>query len=88
MRSYLAKILRLVDTCGAFAVLAHMGYPMREWPTNASAHDRLEGYEAEYRAVLRALERSGRILEVNARWPWLATRSSDGGTSKAALRCA
>lgn len=64
LRSYLSGTLEMVEADGSFGVLAHLDYPKRYWP-----HDRVPfveaDFEAEYRAVLRALARSGRALEVN-----------------------
>ena len=45
-------------------VLAHIDYPVRHWPAQAGRFDAAV-FEDEYRAVLRALARSGRTLEVN-----------------------
>ncbi len=64
VRAYLAEALRMVESTDAFAVLAHIDYPVRRWPASAGAFDPAS-FEAEYRAVLRALARSGRALEVN-----------------------
>ena len=47
-----------------FAVLAHIDYPVRHWPAQAGRFDAAV-FEDEYRAVLAALARSGRMLEVN-----------------------
>ena len=35
MRDYLAEVARLVAGCDAFAVLAHIDYPVRYWPAEA-----------------------------------------------------
>jgi histidinol-phosphatase (PHP family) len=54
----------LVESDVPFGVLTHLDYPKRYWP-----HDDLpfaeSDYQDEYRTVLRALARSGRVLEVN-----------------------
>lgn len=68
MRDYLKEVLRLVETCDTFEVLAHIDYPKRAWPKNARPF-REEDFEEEYRAVLRELSRSGRVLEVNTASP-------------------
>jgi histidinol-phosphatase (PHP family) len=64
MRAYLAEVLRLAESPAPFAVLAHIDYPVRYWPTQAGPFD-AAAFEDEYRAVLGALARSGRALELN-----------------------
>jgi len=64
MRDYLREVLRLVESSAPFVVLAHIDYPVRHWPASAGSFDPV-AFEDEYRAVLRALARSGRALEVN-----------------------
>jgi len=68
MRCYFAELLRLVEGSGLFAILAHMDFPRRYWPGGPAAY-REQDYEEEYRTVLRALARSGRVLEVNTKSP-------------------
>jgi histidinol-phosphatase (PHP family) len=67
VRAYLAETLRMVESSDVFEVLAHIDYPVRGWPA-AGVFDPAD-FEDEYRAVLRALARSGRALEVNTRLP-------------------
>lgn len=64
MRGYLSETLRLADSAAPFAVLAHIDYPVRHWPERAGRFEAAD-FEDEYRAVLAALARSGRMLEVN-----------------------
>jgi histidinol-phosphatase (PHP family) len=68
MRAYLAEALRLAESSAPFAVLAHIDYPVRYWPAAAGPFDP-GAFEDEYRAVLAALARSGRALEVNTTVP-------------------
>jgi histidinol-phosphatase (PHP family) len=68
IRLYLAEVLRMVESRAPFEVLAHIDYPVRYWPPDAVAFTAIE-FEAEFRAVLRALAGSGRALEVNTRVP-------------------
>jgi len=68
MRRYFAELLRLVEGSGLFAILAHMDFPRRYWP-GAPGSYREQDFEEEYRAVMRALARSGRVLEVNTKSP-------------------
>ena len=68
MRRYFAELLRLVEGSGLFQVLAHLDFPRRMWPWSAGPYDE-QAFEAEYRAVLRALAASDRVLEVNTKSP-------------------
>jgi histidinol-phosphatase (PHP family) len=68
MRRYFTELLRMIKDSDVFQVLAHLDYPRRYWPTTASAY-READFEEEYRAVLRSLAGSGRVLEVNTRSP-------------------
>ena len=68
VRSYLSHLLQMVESCDLFAVLAHVDYAARRYPTQPGAYD-AGGFEEEFRAVLRALAQSGRALEVNTRLP-------------------
>ena len=49
-------------------MLAHVDYPARRYPAPDGLFDPTV-FEEEYRALLRALARSGRALEVNTRIP-------------------
>jgi histidinol-phosphatase (PHP family) len=64
IRSYLAEALRMVESSEPFQVLAHVDYPVRGRPAGARPFEPAD-FEEEFRAVLRALARSGRVLEVN-----------------------
>jgi histidinol-phosphatase (PHP family) len=66
VRDYLAELPRLIQGFDAFAVLAHIDYPTRYWPTAAGPFDPY-AFEDEYRHSLRALADSGRALEINTR---------------------
>jgi len=68
MRRYFAELLRLVEGSGVFQVLAHLDFPRRMWPHAAGPY-REQAFETEYRAVLRALAASDRVLEVNTKSP-------------------
>jgi histidinol-phosphatase (PHP family) len=68
MRAYLAEVLRMVESCDAFQVLAHLDYAVRSWPSDAGPYDP-SAFEEEIRAVLRALAASGRALEMNLTIP-------------------
>jgi histidinol-phosphatase (PHP family) len=68
MRRYFAEVVRLVEGSDIFQVLAHLDFPRRSWPQRAGPYDETV-FETEYRAVLRALAASGRVLEVNTKSP-------------------
>jgi len=68
VRAYLVEATRMVEVSGAFAVLAHVDYPVRRWPAGLGPWDPGD-VEDELRALLRALAGSGRALEVNTRVP-------------------
>jgi len=68
MRRYLTEVVALIEGSDLFEVLAHMDYPRRHWPAGAGPYPEAS-FEGEYRAVLRALAGSGRVLEVNTYSP-------------------
>ena len=68
MRRYFAELLRLVEGSTIFQVLAHLDFPRRMWPRTAGPYEE-QAFEAEIRAVLRALAASDRVLEVNTKSP-------------------
>jgi histidinol-phosphatase (PHP family) len=71
MRRYLTELLCLVEGSNLFQVLAHIDFPRRMWPWSAEPF-REQDFEDEYRAVLRALAASDRVLEVNTKSPLLS----------------
>jgi histidinol-phosphatase (PHP family) len=64
-RVHLAATLVLVESSAPFAILTHIDYGKRFWPHAQVRFDERD-FEDEYRAVLRALARSGRALEINS----------------------
>ena len=85
MRRYLAEVTALVKGSGAFEILAHLDYPRRHWPAGAGPYAESD-FEQEYRAVLRALASSGRVLEVNTFSPMASVTMlrwwrEEGGTA-------
>ncbi len=66
VRYYLAEMLAVVEGSSAFQVLAHVDFIGRYLPYGSDPYDDF-GYEEEYRAVFRALARSGRALELNTK---------------------
>jgi histidinol-phosphatase (PHP family) len=69
MRRYFTGLAALIEGSGAFQILAHLDYPRRHWPGGAF---RESEFEEEYRAVLRALAASDRVLEINTYSPLLS----------------
>jgi histidinol-phosphatase (PHP family) len=72
MRRYLGEVVRLIEGSDLFQVLAHLDFPRRMWPWSAGAYAE-QDFEAEYRAVLRALAASDRVLEINTKSPLVST---------------
>ncbi|MGH3409842.1 MAG: hypothetical protein ACRDRJ_46225, partial [Streptosporangiaceae bacterium] len=68
MRYYLTELVVLIEGSDLFQVLAHLDFPRRYWPKGAHLY-REEPFEEEYRAALRALASSGRVLEINTKSP-------------------
>lgn len=68
VRAYLTEIPSVITNSDAFAVLAHIDYPVRYWPAKAGPFDP-HVFEDEFRQALRALADSGRALEVNTAGP-------------------
>jgi histidinol-phosphatase (PHP family) len=68
MRRYFGEMVTLIESSGVFEILAHLDYPRRHWPASAGPYAESD-FEEEYRAVLRALAGSGRVLEVNTYSP-------------------
>ena len=68
MRAYLAEAAALVSQFGSYEVLAHIDYPVRDWPASAGPFDPLD-FQDEYRHVLGLLARAGKALEVNTKVP-------------------
>lgn len=64
VRAYLLEVADLVAGSEAFAVLAHVDYPVRTWPAHLGPFDP-GAFEDELRHALRATARTGRALEVN-----------------------
>ena len=85
MRRYLAEVVKVIEGSGVFGILAHLDYPRRQWPDSAGPFAESD-FEEEYRAVLRALAGSGRVLEINTFSPlWSVTLlrwwRQEGGTA-------
>lgn len=70
VRSYLVELADMIEQTSVFEVLAHIDYPLRQWPETAGALD-IGAFEEELRHALRTLADSGRVLEVNTKGPML-----------------
>jgi histidinol-phosphatase (PHP family) len=68
MRYYFTELVALIEGSDLFEVLAHLDFPRRYWPKGPHLY-REAPFEAEYRAALRALAASGRVLELNTKSP-------------------
>ena len=68
MRYYFTEVVRLIEGSGLFGVLAHLDFPRRYWPKGPHLFTEAP-FEEEYRAVLRALAATGRVLEINTKTP-------------------
>ena len=85
MRRYFAEVVAMIEGSDLFEVLAHLDYPRRYWPQAAGRYQETD-FEEEYRAVLRALASSGRVLELNTASPLLSVSvlrwwREEGGTA-------
>lgn len=85
MRRYFAEVVAMIEGSDLFEVLAHLDYPRRYWPEAAGRY-RESDFEEEYRAVLRALATSGRVLELNTASPLVSVSllrwwRDEGGTA-------
>jgi histidinol-phosphatase (PHP family) len=84
VREYLGEVARMIDAWDNFDVLAHIDYAVRSWPGRQRQYHPRD-FEDEYRAVLRALAVSGKVLEFNTRVPLHAELirwwQQEGGTA-------
>jgi histidinol-phosphatase (PHP family) len=85
MRRYFAEVVAMIEGSDLFEVLAHLDYPRRYWPQAAGPYQETD-FEEEYRAVLRALASSGRVLELNTASPLVSAGllrwwREEGGTA-------
>lgn len=71
IRSYLAEAAVLAASDQPFEVLAHIDYPVRDWPIGLGPFSPGD-FEEELRHALRTLADSGRALEINTRVPLCA----------------
>jgi histidinol-phosphatase (PHP family) len=65
VRTYLSEVVRLVAQDNTFSVLAHIDYPVRDWPQQLAGPFDPSTFEEEFRLALHATAASGRALEIN-----------------------
>ena len=85
MRYYFAEVVALIEGSDLFEILAHLDFPRRYWPRGPHRFTEAP-FEEEYRAVLRALAATGRVLEVNTKTPLASAEMvrwwrEEGGTA-------
>lgn len=66
VRSYLNEAISLIEATDNWEVFAHIDYLTRQIERAGRRHDPAP-FEEEYRETLKALARSGRVLEINTR---------------------
>src|SRR5262249_46065736 len=94
MRGSLGGVAALDKGSEAFEILPHVDYPRRHWPASAGPYAESD-FEEEYRAALRALASSGRVLELNTYSPlasvtllrWWRDEGGAAGARRAVRGC-
>lgn len=71
--AYLDELPRMITGSDSFAVLTHIDYAARAWPSAIAGPFDPQMFEEGFRAGMRALAGSGRALEMNTRrlWSWV-----------------
>jgi histidinol-phosphatase (PHP family) len=69
VRSYLAEMMRMIAAGGTFAVVSHIEYAVRYWPTEQEGPFDPKRFEDEFRQAMRAIAGTGRALELNIGGP-------------------
>jgi histidinol-phosphatase (PHP family) len=65
IRNYLAETVRMITAVGTCAVVTHIDYAARSWPTERAGPFDPKRFEDEFRQAMRAIAGSGRALELN-----------------------
>lgn len=73
LREYLIEVTRLVTDSDAFAVVAHIDYPIRDWPQQSAGKFTPSEFEEEFRHALKTIAQTGRALEINTVIPMHST---------------
>lgn len=73
MWAYLEEIPRMVAGSDSFTVFTHIDYAVRSWPAVTAGPFDPRQFEEGFRAAMRAIAGSERVLEMNTRrlWPWI-----------------
>lgn len=73
MWAYLDEIPRMIAGSDSFVVFTHIDYAARSWPVLTAGPFDPRRFEEGFRAAMRAIADSGRVLEMNTRrlWPWV-----------------
>jgi histidinol-phosphatase (PHP family) len=65
IRSYLAETIRMITAVGTYAVVTHIDYAARYWPTERAGPFDPKRFEDEFRQAMRAIAGTGRALKLN-----------------------
>lgn len=65
VRHYLAEMIRMIAAGGTYAVVTHIDYAARYWPTEREGPFDPKQFEDEFRQAMRAIASTGRALELN-----------------------
>jgi histidinol-phosphatase (PHP family) len=79
---YLAEVRRMITGPDAYAVLTHIDYPVRYWPTGQEGPFNPLVFEDAFRQTMRDIAGSGRALELNIGGPlrpWIPQWWSEEG---------
>lgn len=73
MEAYLDELPRMVAGSDTFAVVTHIDYAVREWPSATAGPFDPRRFEDGFRAAMRAIAAADRALEMNTRrlWSWM-----------------
>ena len=69
VRRYLAELMRMITAGGTFAVVSHIEYAVRYWPTEQEGPFDPRRFEDEFRQAMRAIAGTDRALELNIGGP-------------------
>ena len=69
VRRYLAELMRMIAADGTYAVVSHIEYAVRYWPTEQEGPFDPKRFEDEFRQAMRAIAGTDRALELNIGGP-------------------
>lgn len=67
MWAYLEEVPRMVTGSDSFTVFTHIDFAARSWPAQSAGRFDPRPFEEGFRAAMRAIADSGRVLEMNTR---------------------